>query len=107
MTISETIKWSLIIGSAALFILSDFFSANWGKTGSIKSLILMFLLAPFGYLLFGLLNKSTSLSISSGLVNMILLIGTILVGFFYFHDAVTTRQIIGLSFALIAIVLMN
>jgi multidrug transporter EmrE-like cation transporter len=67
----------------------------------------MFNLAPFGYILFGKLNESTSLSIASGLVNMTIIIGTVLVGVFIFHDALTTKQIIGLLFAILAVALMS
>lgn len=93
--------------TASFFIVCDSLSANWGKTGNITSLIIMFNLAPFGYILFGKLNESTSLSIASGLVNMTIIIGTVLVGIFVFHDTLSTRQIIGLVSAVLAVALMS
>ncbi len=78
--------WILIIGSALTFIFSDWLAANWGKNGSLLSLLLMCVVAPTGYVLFGLLNRYKSLSVSSGLVNVILIIGTVLIGVTFFDD---------------------
>lgn len=100
-------KWLLIIGSALLFIASDYLSAYWGKMGNASSLLLAFVTAPVGYYLFGLLNRNNSLSVSSGLVNTILIIGTILIGIFYFHDVITLKQKIGLVFAVTAVMLLK
>lgn len=100
-------KWFIVLGSALLFILSDSLSANWGKNGNVWSLVIMCFVAPVGYVLFGLLNRNTSLSVSSGLVNIFLIIGTILIGIFYFDDVLTTRQSFGLIFAIIAVILLG
>ncbi len=102
----QLLRWLLIIISAGFFIVSDSLSANWGKTGNMSSLILVCLIAPVGYFFFGLLNRNNSLSVSSGLVNMILIIGTIFMGIFYFKDDITPRQKLGLIFAVTAVVLM-
>jgi hypothetical protein len=99
-------KWFLILLSAAIFVLSDTLSASWGKTGNRFSLIAMLITAPLGYIAFAILNKNTTLSVSSGLVNIFLLIGTICVGIFYFGDSLTIRQGAGLVFATVAVVLL-
>jgi len=99
-------QWLLIIGSTAVFILCDSFAANWGKSNGKISLLLLFVLSPVGYILFGILNSTKSLSVSSGLVNMGLLVGTVLVGVFYFHDELTARQMAGLIFAVMAVIFM-
>lgn len=103
----ELKRWAFVIFSASLFIASDSFSAKWGKSGSLWALGLMFILAPMGYLMFGLLNRNTTLSVSSGLVNMMLLIGTVLIGIFVFKDELTTRQTAGLVLAFVALGLMS
>jgi multidrug transporter EmrE-like cation transporter len=99
-------KWILIFACAAFFILSDSLSASWGKTGQANPLIVMTILAPIGYLLFGLINRNSTLAVSSGLVNVIIIIGTIMVSVFYFKDPVTGRQTIGLLFAFLAVALL-
>lgn len=100
------LQWLLIISSAGMFILADSLAANWGKNGSITSILLMCVIAPLGYLLFGKLNSMQSLSVSSGLVNMILIVGTVIVGITIFQDEVTTRQWIGLCLAFLAVAFM-
>ncbi|MBP9773124.1 MAG: hypothetical protein KBD00_00660 [Candidatus Peribacteraceae bacterium] len=99
-------QWFFIIGATGLFILSDALAANWAKNDSPVSIALLLALAPLGYIFFGYLNKIRSLSVSSGLVNMFLLIGTILVGVFIFNDSITVKQIIGLCFAFVAVFLL-
>ena len=100
-------KWLLILCCAAMFIVCDTLSANWGKTGNRLSLVIMFALSPVAYLLFGILNKEETLSISSGLVNIMIIIGAILIGIFFFKDIVNVRQGIGLLLAIIAVILMS
>lgn len=100
------LQWTLILISASAFVLCDYLSANWGKNNSVVSLFIMFSIAPIAYVLFGILNRTKSLSVSSGLVNMLLLIGTILVGIFIFKDQLNIKQIIGLIFAITAIGLL-
>lgn len=100
-------KWSFVIGAALLFILSDAISAYWGKTQNKYALFAFCLIAPVGYIFFGLLNKDTSLSISSALVNICLLIGAILLGILFFGDHITQKQIIGLILAGGAILLLS
>ena len=99
-------KWILIIICASIFVLSDTLSAYWGRTSYEPSLILMTFLAPVGYFLFALINKNSNLAVSSGLVNMMLIIGTIMVSIFYFKDSLTIRQSFGLVLAITAVGLM-
>ncbi len=96
----------LILLTASFFIICDSLSAYWGRNGGVLYLLLIINLAPIGYFLFALLNRTNSLSISSGLVNMVIIIGTITIGIFGFQDALTVRQIFGLAFSLVAVALM-
>jgi len=96
----------LVLLTASFFIICDTMSAYWGRNGGVIYLILIINLAPIGYFLFAFLNRTNSLSISSGLVNMMLIIGTVSIGIFGFHDALTIRQMVGLTFSIIAVALM-
>lgn len=104
---SKLYTWGLVLFCGAIFTLCDSLSANWGKTGNWQSMAIVIVLAPFTYLLFGLLNQKVQLGIAGSLVNLIIVVGTVLVGTFYFQEAMTFRQLIGLAFAVIAIVLLN
>jgi multidrug transporter EmrE-like cation transporter len=100
-------QWLIIVLSASLFVFCDYLSTNWARTNNMNSIVLVFVLGPIAYILFGLLTRIKSVSISSGIVNMFLLIGTILVGIFIFKDHLDIKQIFGLILALIAVILMN
>jgi len=104
---TSSLQWLILLSSAFLFILADFLSANWGKTGSVASLGIMCILAPFSYFLFGVLNKHMSLSVSSALVNMLIVLGGVLVGVLYFKDALSMKQYAGIATALLSIYLLN
>lgn len=99
-------KWMLIIICAAAFILCDTLSAHWGRTNNQASLVTMSILAPIGYIVFGQTNRNSNLAVSSGMVNMMLIIGTIMISIFYFKDVLTIRQTFGLGFAITAVGLM-
>lgn len=97
----------LVFLCGSLFTLCDSLSANWGKTGDLKSLVIVGFLSPTTYLLFGFLNQKMNLGIVGSLVNLIIVIGTVLVGVFYFQEVLTKTQLFGLVFAGVAIVLLN
>lgn len=99
--------WGLVLACGAIFTLCDSLSANWGKTGHWQSMAIVIVLAPFTYLLFGLLNQKVELGVAGSLVNLIIVLGTVLVGTFYFQEVLSVTQLIGLAFAMVAIVLLN
>jgi multidrug transporter EmrE-like cation transporter len=96
-----------ILLCALLFVVCDTLAANWGKNGSTSSLVAVIFLAPFSYLLFGYLNQHYPLSVVSAWVVVILCICTVLIGIFYFKDPLTTRQMVGLALAIVAISLLG
>ncbi|MEY3869547.1 MAG: hypothetical protein RLZZ338_3438 [Cyanobacteriota bacterium] len=104
---SKILMIILVFLCGSLFTLCDSLSANWGKTGDFKSLIIVAFLSPTTYLLFGFLNQKMNLGIVGSLVNLIIVIGTVLVGVFYFQEVLTKTQLVGLVFAGVAIVLLN
>lgn len=102
-----TLNFFLVILSAVLFIFADSLSANWGKVGSMTSLVLMCIVGSAGYFAFGLLNQRVQLGIAGGLVNVMLVIGTVLVGWLYFGETLVLRQYVGLVISGIAILLLS
>lgn len=102
----SAIRWIEIFACASVFILCDSLSARWGQSG--KDVIMHFVipLAPLGYILFGILNRHSSLSINSGLVNSVIVISTICIGVFFFGDELTVKQMAGLAMAVLAVVLL-
>jgi multidrug transporter EmrE-like cation transporter len=99
--------WLLTLGAAASFVMCDGLAAYWGKSKSLGTFVFFVLAAPLSYILFGLINEHKTLVVSAGIVNMCVLIGTTLVGIFVFQEALSSRQIVGLGFALIAIFLIR
>ncbi len=99
--------WALVFFCGGVFTLCDSLSANWGKTGDWKSIVFVCILSPITYLVFGLLNQKIDLGVAGSLVNLIIVIGTVLVGMFYFQEVLTTTQFLGLFLACCAIVLLS
>ncbi|MBW4681252.1 MAG: hypothetical protein KME19_14205 [Microcoleus vaginatus WJT46-NPBG5] len=99
--------WALVLLCGSLFTVCDSLSANWGKTGDLKSIAIVCLLSPTTYLCFGFLNQKIKLGVAGSLVNLIIVIGTVLVGTFYFHEMLSRTQMLGLAFACLAIVLLS
>lgn len=95
-----------VLFTASFFVICDTLSAYWGRNGGVWYLVSIIALAPLGYLMFALLNRTNSLSVSSGLVNTMIIIGTIMIGILGFQDALTVKQGVGLFFAVLAVGLM-
>jgi hypothetical protein len=62
--------YSLVFLSGGLFLICDFLSANWGKTGNFQSLLIACFLAPLSHLLFGLLNQKVSMGLAVSLIRV-------------------------------------
>ena len=100
------IRFLIVIVCGGLFILCDSLAAHWGKNNSINALIAVILIAPLSYILFGYLNQRYALSVISAWTVLVICIGTVLVGIFFFHDQLTLKQSIGLFMAIISITLL-
>lgn len=100
-------RLALTFLTAGTFILCDAISARWGKQGGITLLAVLCVLASLGFVLFGVLNRSETLSTSSALVNPTIAIGTILVGILLFQDPIGPRQVLGFLLAVGAVGLLS
>lgn len=97
----------LVLSCAAVFIICDTLSAIWGKTLDPKYLTIIFALSPIGYFLFGRITTTQGLAISSGLLNCMIVISTVFIGVFFFGEELAVRQVVGLVFAVAAILLVS
>ena len=95
------------LGSTLCFVLVDYLSVRWWESNSnwyVPSLLVV----SFGaYYLFGWVGQVTSLSVTSGLINTGIVIGSIIVGIFIRHDVLDVQQKIGLLFAIVAVGLLT
>lgn len=95
------------IAIASLFVLADAISAHWARSAQHLWIAVLIIIAPIAYIFFGLMTKRFPLGVVSGLVNTWIVVGTISVGVIFFHDALTTRQIVGLIFAVTSVYLLS
>lgn len=102
----KLIQFGLVIACALCFVALDVLSAMWAKNNNKFFLIAILIFAPSGYIIFSILNKYKTLSLSSGLVNTTIAILSILIGIFFFKDEITARQFTGLMFAVISVALL-
>lgn len=96
----------LVTVTVGFFIASNVIASQWAKTNQHWLWFPIFISACIGYVLFGYLIRQTNLSITSGLVDALIVIISILIGIFIVKDAVTTKQIIGLILAIFAVILI-
>ena len=100
-------RYFLVAISLSLFILIDWLSVKWFESGNLIYIPLLSILGLTAYWLFGWVSNMTSLSITSGLINTGIVIGTILVGIFIRNDVLDFQQKTGLFTAIIAIALLT
>src|SRR3989344_7733661 len=92
-------QFLFVIIITGFFVASNTITAQWAKTGQNLLWIPVFTCAIIGYVLFGLLVKQNSLSVSVGLIDALLMVLSIAIGIFVFKDIVTTKQVMGLILA--------
>ena len=96
----------LALATASFFVFSNSLTGIWAKTHQWWLWIPICLAACVGYFTFGVLMKQANLSVSTGLVDTLILICSIIVGVFLFRDVLTARQIIGLSLACASVIIL-
>ncbi len=101
------VVWALTLCAAGIFILCDSLSANWGKKSHLWSLAIVVVLSPIAYLLFGLLASRVNLAVAGSLVNLMIMVGAVLVGAFYFKEHITGVQWAGIILGAVAIVILS
>ena len=101
------VVWALTLFSAGFFILCDSLSANWAKKSHLSSLAIVVVLSPIAYLLFGLLASRVNLAVAGSLVNLMIMVGAVLVGVFYFGEHVTGLQWTGIILGVVAILILS
>ena len=102
----------LYVGVAVLIaLLANSISAIWASKENKFSLwlLLLILISPLVFITFGLVTSKLGVVVSSGTIDSLLTIGTILIGLFLFNEwsSISMYQYAGIVFALIGIVLMQ
>ena len=106
-TMQAIAVWALTLFSAGFFILCDSLSANWAKKSHFLSLAVVVVLSPIAYLLFGLLASRVNLAVAGSLVNLMIMVGAVLVGVFYFKEHITGLQWTGITLGAVAILILS
>ncbi len=99
--------WALTVFSAAFFILCDTLSTGWAKDHRTTTLAILIVLSPTAYLLFGILASRVNLAVAGSLVNLMIMIGSVLVGLLYFKERLTVLQWTGIGFGMVAVALLS
>ena len=98
-----------MVGSAASFSFCDALSKNWAEGQPLsKWLFYLVVLAPVAYLIFGYITKQFGLALTGSIVNILIVLFTILIGLFYYHEwqMITPIGYIGIFLAVIALFLI-
>jgi len=106
-TTQTIVVWALTLCSAGFFILCDSLSANWAKKSHLLSVAIVVVLSPIAYLLFGLLASRVNLAVAGSLVNLMIMVGAVLVGVFYFKEEITSLQWTGIVLGAVAILILS
>ena len=101
------IRYALPAIAILLFVFVDWFSVKWFETGNFLYAPLIAVLATAAYWIFGWVSNHTSLSVTSGLINTGIVVGTILVGIFVRKDVLDAQQKIGLITAISSVALLT
>jgi drug/metabolite transporter (DMT)-like permease len=65
------------------------------------------ILSPIAYLLFGLLASRVNLAVAGSLVNLMIMVGAVLMGVFYFKEHITGLQWTGIILGAVAILILS
>jgi len=99
----------LAIISAALFTLCDTLSKIWAQGDPMsKWFIYLVIISPFAYFLFGYVTRTYGLTLTSNIINILIVLFTPIIGLFYYKEwhMVTPIGYLGMAFAFIGLVLI-
>ena len=109
---SKLLTWSYIAAAVIVALSANSISAIWaGKEHKFSSpwFLILIIISPFVFIIFGLITARMGLSATSATVDVLLTASTILVGLFFFREAgnVSFFQLLGMALAFIGIILMQ
>src|SRR5688572_11891283 len=103
--------WFYIIGAVLVALAANSTSAVWASKESKINiwLLVLMILSPIVFITFGLVTSKLGLAVTSGTVDALLTISTILVGLFIFKEwgTLSMYQFLGLGMAFLGIILMQ
>lgn len=103
--------WSYVIGAVLIALAANSISAIWAAKASRFNpwLGAVILISPLVFISFGLVTSKIGLTLSSGTIDSLLTISTILVGLFIFKEwsSMSLYQYLGISFSILGIILMH
>ena len=104
-------KWLYIIGAVFIALLANSISAVWASKENKFTIWLLpvIIISPIVFITFGLVTSKLGLTISAATIDSLLVISTILVGLFLFHEwnTISLYQYIGISLAAMGIIFMQ
>lgn len=103
--------WLYIIGAIFIAVTANSISTIWaGKENKFTIwLLMLILISPFVFISFGLVTSKIGLALTSGTIDSLLTVSTILVGLFIFKEWGTLNlyQYSGMALAVLGIILMQ
>lgn len=97
----------LILICVLIFSTADYFAAKWGYDRDTRSLVLVLLIGPFAYLLFGYLAATTSLSKMGSYVCIGIILCSVVAGYFLLDERPNRLTWIGLSVITIGLIILS
>lgn len=103
--------WLCVVIAVVVALAANSLSTVWASKDDKFTiwLVLLVLLSPFVFITFGLVTSRLGLALTSGTVDSLLTIGTIIVGLLIFRewDQISVYQYVGITFAVTGIILMQ
>jgi hypothetical protein len=101
-------NWGAIILAVSVAAITNSVAALWAQNMNSFYFPLLLVLSPLVFITFGIVTISKGLSITSGVIDTLLVVTTVLIGLFFFGEwkKVTTIQVVGMSLACSGIFLM-
>lgn len=104
--------WFYIITAVVIAVAANSISAIWaGKESKFFSVwfLLLLVISPLVFITFGIVTSKIGLAVTSGTVDALLTISTILVGLFIFNEwnSVSMYQYVGMALSIFGIILMQ
>ena len=101
--------WLNVAVAVAVALAANYSASMWASSENRPLwFIIMLLISPLVFITFGLTTARLGVSISSGAIDSLLTVSTVMVGLIIFQEwnKISTTQYVGLAFALCGIFLM-
>jgi drug/metabolite transporter (DMT)-like permease len=98
-----------VLVAAGIAIATNYISSRWfsGELRLNSTFFLLMILSPLVFLTYGFVTTRFGLAVTAGIIDSLMVIGTVAIGVVFLRESLSIAQYIGVGFSILGVVLMT